>query len=123
MTLRYIRNALRDVVNSRTGTGGRARSNLVEIAGKTGSAQAAEMPGGFVKSEQLAYSIRGHAWFVAYAPAENPEIAVAVLVEHGGHGESAAAPLAKKVIEKYFSLKSPLSDDRWASTNVEIRAD
>ena len=104
-TLEYLSRALHDVVNSGSGTGGRARSNVVEIAGKTGTAQVAEMRGGFVKSEQLSYLIRDHAWFVAYAPAEKSEIAVAVLVEHGGHGGGAAAPLARKVIEKYFSLK------------------
>jgi len=104
-TLEQVRRALRDVVNSGSGTGTRARSNLVEIAGKTGTAQVAEMRGGFVKNEQLSYAIRDHAWFVAYAPFEKPEIAVAVLIEHGGHGGSAAAPVAKMVIEKYFSLK------------------
>ncbi len=105
VTLKHIRNALRDVVNSGSGTGGKARSNLIEIAGKTGTAQVAEMRGEFVNSERLPYEIRDHAWFVGYAPAENPEIAVAILVEHGGRGGSAAAPVAKMVIEKYFSLK------------------
>ena len=80
------------------------------------------MRGGVVKSEQLPYSIRDHAWFLAYAPAENPEIAVATLVEHGGHGGSAAAPLAKTVIEKYFSLENHLSDKRQASREVETSA-
>ena len=102
-TLNTVRSALTDVVNSGSGTGGRARSRLVEIAGKTGTAQVAEMRGKVVKSEQLSYFIRDHAWFVAYAPAQQPEIAVVVLVEHGGHGGSAAAPLAKKVIERYLS--------------------
>lgn len=105
-TLEIVRNALRDVVNSGWGTGGQAQSKLVQIAGKTGTAQVAEMRGKYLKSEQLAYAVRDHAWFVSYAPAEEPEIAVVVLVEHGGHGGSAAAPLAKKVIEKYLSLKS-----------------
>ena len=122
-TLEHLRRALRDVVNSRPGTGGRARSNLIEIAGKTGTAQVAEMRGGIVKSEQLPYSIRDHAWFVAYAPAERPEIAVVILVEHGGHGGSAAAPLAKKVIEKYFSLQSHPLDERLTSRWGEIHAD
>ena len=48
---------------------------------------------------------RDHAWFVAYAPFEDPKIAIAVLVEHGGFGASAAAPIAKKVIEKYLNLE------------------
>jgi penicillin-binding protein 2 len=105
-TLEAVRKALRDVVNSGSGTGGQAQSHLVEIAGKTGTAQVAEMRGKYVKSEQLPYALRDHAWFVAYAPAEEPQIAVAVLVEHGGHGASAAAPLAKRVVEKYLSLGS-----------------
>jgi penicillin-binding protein 2 len=63
------------------------------------------MRGNIVKSENLSYLARDHAWFVSYAPAEKPEIAVAVIVEHGGHGGSAAAPLAKKVIEKYLEVR------------------
>jgi cell division protein FtsI/penicillin-binding protein 2 len=49
-------------------------------------------------------SSRDHAWFVAFAPLESPEIAVAVLVEHGGHGGEAAAPIARKLFAAYFSL-------------------
>ncbi len=122
-TLEYLRNALRDVINSGSGTGGRAKSSMVEIAGKTGTAQVVAMGGGFIKSEQLAYDIRDHAWFVAYAPADKPEIAVAVLVEHGGRGGAVAAPLVKKVIEKYFSLKSREVDMRLANRQGENAAD
>jgi penicillin-binding protein 2 len=50
----------------------------------------------------LEENARDHAWFIAYAPVENPKIAVAVLVEHGGHGGSAAAPIARRVIEEYL---------------------
>lgn len=122
-TLKYVRNALRDVVNSGSGTGGRAKSSLIEIAGKTGTAQVAEMRGGLVKSAQLPYEIRDHAWFVAYAPAENPEIAVAVLVEHGGGGGAVAAPLAKVVIEKYVSVKTIAGDGRPIGSTGSNRAD
>lgn len=104
-TLRYLREALRDVVETSSGTGARAKSAVVEIAGKTGTAQVAEMRGAHVKSAMLPYRLRDHAWFLAYAPAGKPEIAVAVLIEHGGGGGAEAAPIAKKVIEKYFSLK------------------
>ncbi len=48
--------------------------------------------------------LRDHAWFVSYAPVEDPRIAVAVLVENMGHGGSAAAPLAKHMIEAYVKL-------------------
>ena len=104
-TLKQIHQALEDAVNTQRGTGKEAHSDWVQIAGKTGTAQVAEMPGEIIKSEDLPYLIRDHAWFVAYAPAKRPEIVVVVLVEHGGHGGSEAAPVAKKLIEQYFSLK------------------
>jgi len=84
----------------------------------------AEMRGATVKSENLAYLIRDHAWFVSYAPADKPEIAVVVLVEHGGHGGAAAAPLAKQVIEKYFALKNaPPAELKEAKVEEGNRAD
>jgi penicillin-binding protein 2 len=97
---------------------------MVEIAGKTGTAQVVEMKGGaYVKSEQLAYFNRDHAWFVAYAPVQNPQIALVTLVEHGGHGGDAAAPLAKKVIEKYVELRSRPAGQQQARIQGETRAD
>lgn len=124
-TLKELRTALADVVNSGEGTGGAAKSQIVQIAGKTGTAQVAEMKGATVKSENLAYLIRDHAWFVSYAPAEKAEIAVAVLVEHGGHGGSAAAPLAKKVIETYLSKRNEgaPAPAKLAARTGETRAD
>jgi len=104
-TLKHIHQALEDAVNTQAGTGKKAHSDWVQIAGKTGTAQVARMSGKIIKSEDLPYRIRDHAWFVAYAPAKRPEIVVVVLVEHGGHGGSEAAPVAKKLIEQYFSLK------------------
>ncbi len=62
-----------------------------------GSAREPSLSGG-----RLTATTQDHAWFVAYAPADAPKIAVAVLVEHGGHGGAAAAPVARKVIEEYF---------------------
>lgn len=122
-TLERIRKALADVVKAPGGTGGAARSNLVEIAGKTGTAQVVEMKGGYVKTEQLTYFNRDHAWFVSYAPVENPKIAVVVLVEHGGHGGDAAAPLAKKVIEKYIERQNRPPEGRQVRLEGEVRAD
>lgn len=122
-TLERVRNGLADVVKGIGGTGGAARSKIVEIAGKTGTAQVVEMKGAYLKSEQLSYFSRDHAWFVSYAPVQNPEIAVVVLVEHGGHGGSAAAPMAKKVIEKYIELKSEPADQRHVRIEGGIRAD
>jgi penicillin-binding protein 2 len=64
------------------------------------------MPENFKKEDRnrMPLKFRDHAWFVAYAPFEDPRISIAVLVEHGGFGASAAAPIAKKVIEKYLNL-------------------
>ncbi len=96
--------ALTGVVNDPRGTAfWSARSDKVLIAGKTGTAQVTKLeryqdfPEGEVPEE-----FRDHAWFVALAPADAPEIAVAVIIEHGGHGSSAAAPLAKQLIEQYL---------------------
>lgn len=100
-TLSRVRKALADVVHGPGGTGGAARSPMIPAAGKTGTAQVIEMKGAYLKSEDLSYFNRDHAWFVAYAPVDKPQIALAVLVEHGGHGGAAAAPLAKKVFERF----------------------
>ena len=102
---------------------GRRGHRLVEIAGKTGTAQVVEMKGGYVKTEQLTYFNRDHAWFVAYAPAQNPQIAIAVLVEHGGHGGEAAAPMAKKVFEKFMETQKQIADKQQVRVGGEIRAD
>lgn len=98
-----VRLALRGVVTNTRGTGKAARSSIVNIAGKTGTAQ---VIGVRVKSELLKKEFRDHAWFISFAPYEKPEIALSVIVEHGGHGGSAAAPIAKKVIEAYIRNKS-----------------
>jgi penicillin-binding protein 2 len=101
-TLEIIKAALRGVVTE--GTAQRAKSTLVAIAGKTGTAQTAALRSG--PESEIPKKFRDHAWFVSYAPAEAPKIAVAVLVEHMGHGGSAAAPLAKQVIEEFVKLQS-----------------
>ena len=122
-TLQRVQTALADVVRGRGGTGGAARSNIVSVAGKTGTAQVVEMKAAYLKSEQLSYFNRDHAWFVAYAPVENPEVAIVVLVEHGGHGGEAAAPMAKKVFEKYIEMKNQPKDQQQARAPGEIVAD
>lgn len=98
-TLGTVREYLKGVVNEPGGTGGAARSGLTTIGGKTGTAQ---VVGIRKDSKYLSEKHRDHAWFVAFAPVERPEIALSVFVEHGGHGGSAAAPIAKKAIEAYM---------------------
>lgn len=98
--LEKIRDAMTAVVNQPGGTGRRAMIPDYTVAGKTGTAQVVSLDsrGSHRKHED-------HAWFTAYAPAGAPEIAVTVLVEHGGKGGAVAAPLAKQVIEAYRRLK------------------
>lgn len=79
-----------------------------QIAGKTGTAQVIGMKQGEkYDADKLAEHHRDHAWFIAYAPAEQPKIAMAVLVENGGHGGSTAAPIARKVMDYYLLGKVP----------------
>jgi penicillin-binding protein 2 len=74
-----------------------------EWAGKTGTAQVVAIKQGEnVHAKITDEHRRDHSWFIAYAPAKNPKIAVAVLVENGGFGASAAAPIARKVIDAYL---------------------
>jgi len=101
--IELVREGLVEVVQGKRGTARRARIEGINIAGKTGTAQVvkiAQYRG--LKDEDIPYKFRDHAWFTCYAPAENPEIAVTVLVEHGLHGSSGASPIAKAILEKYF---------------------
>ena len=98
-TLDMVKRGLCGVVNESGGTGYAAKSSIVSICGKTGTAQVVGLR---KESKYLSEMHRDHAWFVAFAPAETPEIALSVMVEHGGHGGAAAAPIAKKAIEAYM---------------------
>jgi penicillin-binding protein 2 len=102
-TLQIIKKALSGVVNEPSGTGWAAKSQLMSIAGKTGTAQVVAIKR---DSQSLPEKFRDHAWFVALAPVEKPEVALAVFVEHGGHGGGAAAPIAKRAIEGYMNSKN-----------------
>jgi penicillin-binding protein 2 len=91
------------VVQSANGTAHRIATDAYTIAGKTGTAQARGMSqSAYVKSEHMKKEERDHAWFIAFAPVESPRIAVAVLVEHGGHGGSVAAPIARAVLDAFL---------------------
>lgn len=110
--LALIRDGLVGAVNDRHGTGKTARLKDITVAGKTGTAQVVTMKKyKEVDEEDVAYKHRDHAWFTSFAPADKPEIAVTVLVEHGGHGGSAAAPVAKNILAKYFSKKAGIETE------------
>lgn len=98
-TLAAIKAGLSGVVNEQGGTGWAARSSMTLVSGKTGTAQVVGIKR---SSKYLPEMHRDHAWFVSFAPYEKPEIALSVMVEHGGHGGSSAAPIAKRAIEAYL---------------------
>jgi penicillin-binding protein 2 len=104
-TLRVVRKGLMDAVNKPTGTGWIARIAGMDVAGKTGTAQVVGMPDDDSKekaAESTERRYRDHGWFVAFAPAQEPRVAVAVLIEHGGHGSTSAAPIAREMIRTYL---------------------
>jgi penicillin-binding protein 2 len=103
-----IKRAMFGVVNEPRGTGKAARTDIVEVAGKTGTAQVIALPEDkeTIEEEDVPYKFRDHSWFVAVAPAERPELALGILIEHGGGGGGTAAPIAKMIIESYFRHRS-----------------
>ncbi|MEM9269378.1 MAG: penicillin-binding transpeptidase domain-containing protein, partial [Pseudomonadota bacterium] len=103
--MRAIRQGMDSVVNTRRGTAYRSRILDPEhrMAGKTGTSQVRiitpeERARGVYKNEDLPWNRRDHALFVAYAPYDKPRYAVAVVVEHGGSGSKAAAPIARDIL-------------------------
>jgi penicillin-binding protein 2 len=102
-TVAALHDGLWMVVNG-AGTGGRARIQGRNVAGKTGTAQVISLSGGRAARGRTEMDLRDHGWFVFFAPHENPEIAGVVFAEHSEHGYL-AAPIAKYVMETYFAKK------------------
>lgn len=103
-----------NVVNTPQGTGKKAAIPGVIVAGKTGTAQV-----GALGRESLGEMFKDHAWFIAYAPAEAPQVAMAVIVENSGHGGEFAAPIAKSVFEAYFRKKGMLPPPESVATEAK----
>ena len=101
---RLIKQGLFSVVNDAGGTGSAARLGDIKVAGKTGTSQVVKLRS---SKQGTPYQYRDHALFVAFAPYDKPEIAVAVVVEHGEHGGSAAAPIAGRIMRAWFDTKKP----------------
>jgi penicillin-binding protein 2 len=100
--LAVIKNALIGVNKEGTGATAFAKSVYVS-AGKTGTAQVFSLKGEKYHASKIDERLRDHAWFIAYAPADKPRIALAVLVENGGFGAQAAAPIARKLFDHYLT--------------------
>jgi penicillin-binding protein 2 len=101
---KIIADALWAGVNEEGGTSNRARIAGVDASGKTGSAQVSHkfIPG--QELENIWYFNRDHAWFAGYAPSRNPEVAIVVLIEHGGAGGKHAAPVAFEILKAYQEI-------------------
>ena len=115
-TLRIIKKALVEVVER--GTARHIKIKNLKFGGKTGTAQVVsikkleEILGKKfeeIKEEEIPEQYRDHSWFASFAPAENPQIVVVVLVEHGGFGAKTAAPIAQKIIKFWFEMNSSLT--------------
>ena len=101
-----IRRAMVGVIKEGTGTRAFAGAPY-EAAGKTGTAQVYSLKGADYKAGGVKKELRDHALFIAYAPADKPRIALAVLVENGGFGAQSAAPIARMVLDYYLLGKLP----------------
>jgi len=99
--------ALEAVVHGPSGTA--RRFAAIPMAGKTGTAQVARLQEG-VAADDLAPHLRHHAWFVGWAPLDEPELVVAVIVEHGGGGGSVAAPIAAEIVKTALGWQSNPGD-------------
>jgi penicillin-binding protein 2 len=105
--LTLINNALAEVVHGPSGTA--RRIGRLPVAGKTGTAQVVRIQEG-LDTDELPPEFRHHALFVGWAPLDEPELVVAVIVEHGGDGGSMAAPVAARVIEAHLGQLPPPPD-------------
>lgn len=106
--IELVRSALIDVVQKEGGTAYKARNkDGVRVAGKTGTAQVVSRKGRSEEPSSAWYFDRSHGWFAGFAPAEDPQVAFAVLVEHGGAGSASAAPIATAVMQQYLSEPEP----------------
>ena len=120
--INFVKEAMFAASNEAGGTsyGSRHSDKKFMFAGKTGSSQIKRFTEAQreaeVKQKDITYLERDHAWFVAYAPVQDPKYAISVLVEHGGSGSSAAAPIAskiiKKVLERHESRSSSLNSQK-----------
>jgi penicillin-binding protein 2 len=120
-TLELVRQGLWSVVNRRKGTAHASRLKSIEFSGKTGTAQVVgrkAVEG--LDEDQIKLMHRDHAWFVAYAPSKDPKIAVAVIIEHGEHGSTAAAPIAKEIIKAYLGVDNETVPAVSLNTGAEI---
>ena len=107
-TLKIVKEGLWLAVNGEKGTARRIQLKHIPISGKTGTSQVVSRRDDDREEEEAtAAHLKAHAWFVAFAPSDDPRIAVSVIVEHGEHGSGAAAPIAREIIKTYLNHNLP----------------
>jgi penicillin-binding protein 2 len=104
--LTRVDDALYSVVNDPEGTAYTVRDETLDVAGKTGTAQTGYVATKDVDAKTAWYLSQNHAWFAALSPARSPEIAVVVLIEHGGSGPAIAAPMAMQIVRDYERVQA-----------------
>ncbi|MCK5296905.1 MAG: penicillin-binding protein 2, partial [Alphaproteobacteria bacterium] len=123
--LQIIKDAMNSVVNAYGGTafGSRFKVKNATMSGKTGTTQVRRISmqertseGGVRKQEDIKRKLRNHALFVGFAPSDSPKYAISVLVEHGGSGSKAAAPIARDVLRKAIRINSSRTPDKTKRT-------
>lgn len=109
--IEIIKRGMFEVVNGAGGTAGRAKFNVdgAKMGGKTGTTQVRrismkERASGIIRDENLPWRLRNHALFIGFTPIDNPQYAVAVVVEHGSSGSGVAAPIAGKILQTALAL-------------------
>lgn len=117
-----VRKGLYQVANMQGGTAWWHRGRGIRMAGKTGTSQVISMTKDelFSKCEEMPYKNRHHGLFAAFAPYDDPKVAVAVIVEHGCHGSSAAAPVAKEIITTYMKKYEKELFDKYSKEDKEV---
>ena len=122
-TLLHVKEALHGVTHEDGGTARFLSASNLGIAGKTGTAQVIKLKTRTKNIQSIPYKYRDHAWFAGFAPYDDPKIVVVVIVEHGGFGASAAAPVAREIFKAYLGKPSEgsgaVSEPRVIKTSAE----
>ncbi|EFX92909.1 penicillin-binding protein 2 [Actinobacillus ureae ATCC 25976] len=110
-----------NVINAANGTGRKAGGSFYRAAGKSGTAQVFNLNGGKYNKNALKKELHDHAWFISYAPYEDPKVSVAIILENAGGGGSNAAPVARQVMDFALSktLKEPIGTAEQPLQNIE----
>lgn len=119
-----MREMLQDVVMAPQGTGWRAKVPGITVAGKTGSAQVVNLKRNRSRQTSTVPMMwQEHALFAAFAPVEDPEIALAIVSEHDQHGGggSSAAPIARQIIEAWMQLKEQQKEQKTSALKLSRR--